>query len=205
MEDTFLAIDKRYFKLGLKSIDILILAQVDEFNRNGYECYVTNQQLSDMFGESVRTIARSLDKLENLNFISRNTFVDKSKGRSNKARKISINYENIFKSNKKHGLMGIYKIENIENGKVYIGRSRNIGKRWGEHLDMLEKGEHHSFKLQNEYNNLKDKSVLHFSIVEEVENENNLPEKEQYWMDYYDVYRNGYNCCDKADNPKYVD
>ena len=43
MEDTFLAIDKRYFKLGLKSIDILILAQVDEFNRNGYECYVTNQ------------------------------------------------------------------------------------------------------------------------------------------------------------------
>lgn len=28
---------------------------------------------------------------------------------------------------------GIYKIENLINGKVYIGKSKNIQERWGEH------------------------------------------------------------------------
>lgn len=100
MEDNFLAVNKKYFNLGLKSIDIFILAQIDEFIRNNCECYVTNQQMSDMFGESVRTIARSLDKLESLNFINRNTVIDKSKGQANRVRRLSINYE-VIKANVK--------------------------------------------------------------------------------------------------------
>ena len=38
MENKFLAINKKYFNLGLKSIDIMILAQIDEFSRNNCEC-----------------------------------------------------------------------------------------------------------------------------------------------------------------------
>ena len=30
-------------------------------------------------------------------------------------------------------MMGIYKIENLINGKVYIGQSVNIKERWNEH------------------------------------------------------------------------
>lgn len=35
-------------------------------------------------------------------------------------------------------MQGIYKITNIENGQVYIGRSTDIEKRWAEHQKALE-------------------------------------------------------------------
>ena len=46
MENKFLAVNKDYFGLGLKSLDLLIIAQVDEFQRNKCPCYVTNDQFS---------------------------------------------------------------------------------------------------------------------------------------------------------------
>ena len=64
MDNNFLAVNKNYFSMGLKSIDLLIIAQIEEFKRNGCECYMTNEQLSDLFGESVNTIKRSIKKLE---------------------------------------------------------------------------------------------------------------------------------------------
>lgn len=100
-------------------------------------------------------------------------------------------------------MQGIYKITNIENGKVYIGRSSNIEERWKEHQSALKAGVHHSYKLQECYNSLDDKSKLKYEIVEIVENEDDLPEREQYYYDQYDSYHNGYNCCPYADNPKY--
>lgn len=101
-------------------------------------------------------------------------------------------------------MQGIYKIENTNNGKVYIGRSKNIEERWKQHKRMLENGTHHSVKLQRAYNMLKDKSVLQFSVVEEVKDEAMLPAREQYWADYHDAYNNGYGCAENVDNPKYT-
>ena len=34
-------------------------------------------------------------------------------------------------------MIGIYKIENIINNKVYIGSSNNIERRWKEHKRLL--------------------------------------------------------------------
>ena len=101
-------------------------------------------------------------------------------------------------------MQGIYKIENVKNGKVYVGRSKHIEKRWKQHMDMLEKNEHHSIKLQRAYNKLKDKDTLQFSVIEEVEDESKLAEREQYWTDYYDAYHSGYGCTGVVDNPKYA-
>lgn len=95
MENKFLAVNKEYFNLKLKSIDILILSQIDEFNRNGCDCYITNQQLSDMFGESVKTVERSLKKLDELGFINRNTVVSRDNGQSSKIRTMTLNYKTI--------------------------------------------------------------------------------------------------------------
>lgn len=81
MEGCFLAVDKRYFalcrreELHLKSQDILILAQVEEFWRSGRPCWLTNRTLAENIGESESTVKRSLDRLCALGFISRETTV----------------------------------------------------------------------------------------------------------------------------------
>jgi predicted GIY-YIG superfamily endonuclease len=99
---------------------------------------------------------------------------------------------------------GIYKITNVNNGKAYIGRALNIEKRWQEHKEALAAGTHHSYKLQECYNSLENKDDLKYEIIEEVAYENERVVKEQYYMDKYDAYHNGYNCCEFADNPKYI-
>ena len=35
--------------------------------------------------------------------------------------------------------IGIYKITNLKNGKFYIGSSKNIDRRWWEHINELPK------------------------------------------------------------------
>jgi group I intron endonuclease len=48
-------------------------------------------------------------------------------------------------------MVGIYKITNKINNKVYIGESQNIERRWEEHKKHLKEGKHHSYKLQQDY------------------------------------------------------
>ena len=91
MENKFLAVNKDYFGLGLKSLDLLIIAQVDELQRNKCPCYVTNDQFSTMFGESVATIMRSLEKLERLPILNRTTNYVEGNGRSTRQRILTLN------------------------------------------------------------------------------------------------------------------
>lgn len=101
-------------------------------------------------------------------------------------------------------MQGVYKIENIHTGKMYVGSSVNIEKRWKEHMRMLESGTHHSTKLQRAWNKANDKSIFQFTTIEEVVNECDLFLREQYWIDYYDAYQNGYNCSEQVNNPQYT-
>ena len=108
MDNNFLAINKDYLNYDLKSIDILIIAQIEEFDRNKKFCHLSNQQFAEMFGESKSTVKRTIDKLEKLNIIKRQTTFIKNNGRSNKQRILSLN--NISK----------WKVQNestIHNGK----------------------------------------------------------------------------------------
>lgn len=41
-------------------------------------------------------------------------------------------------------LCGIYCIENLANGKRYIGQSKNIERRINNHKNLLRKNEHHN-------------------------------------------------------------
>jgi group I intron endonuclease len=101
-------------------------------------------------------------------------------------------------------ISGIYKITNINTKKIYIGSSNNIKRRFKEHLRLLENNKHHSAKLQRSYNRTKDKSVFKFEILEKVRDENKLKEREQYYIDLYNAFNTGYNCCAESDNPKYT-
>lgn len=88
--------------------------------------------------------------------------------------------------------MWIYKITNIQNHKVYIGQTtRPIKDRFNRHIN-------------DALNNILD---THFArairkygkenfIIEEIDNANNqeeLNQKEQYWIRYYDSTETGYN------------
>lgn len=46
-------------------------------------------------------------------------------------------------------ICGIYKIQNLINGKIYIGQSIHIYQRWKEHLRLAKK------KKTNFYKDLK--------------------------------------------------
>ena len=49
-------------------------------------------------------------------------------------------------------LSGIYKIQNKNTGKCYVGSAVNIDRRKKKHFLELRNGIHHSLKLQRSYN-----------------------------------------------------
>ena len=61
-------------------------------------------------------------------------------------------------------MRGIYKIENKINGKVYIGESLDINRRWQVHLDDLNNNKHHSYKLQDDWNKYSEND-FEFTII----------------------------------------
>ena len=96
---------------------------------------------------------------------------------------------------------GIYKITNKLNNKVYIGSTVNLKNREQRHFKNLKDGNHHSKKLQNAYFKHGEEVFL-FEIIEfydEIEN-HLLIEREQYWINFYNSYKNGYNSRPKAQN-----
>lgn len=77
---------------------------------------------------------------------------------------------------------GIYKIENLVNGKCYIGSSVNIEKRWSVHVAALKKQRHHSKRLQSSWDK-HGRDMFCFSILELVECLDLLIVREQFWID----------------------
>ena len=85
--DSFLAVDKNLLGKGLQPIDILILAQIQEYERSN-ECYASNQTFADSFGVSTKTVERALDRLEDLKYINRDTKTVSDNGQKSRKRKI---------------------------------------------------------------------------------------------------------------------
>ena len=100
-------------------------------------------------------------------------------------------------------MIGIYAIRNRKNKKTYIGQSIDIIKRWNEHIKDLQKGEHHSYSLQNDWNEYELKNFS-FVILEDL----TLPAsflyddkkmqlllicREYYYCNALDTFKNGYN------------
>lgn len=93
-------------------------------------------------------------------------------------------------------MIGIYKIENKVNGKVYVGQSINIEQRFKFHERLLRQNKHENIYLQRSYNKYGS-DAFNYIIIEEC-TEDKLNEREMYWIDYYKSYvgfdnSNGYN------------
>lgn len=84
-------------------------------------------------------------------------------------------------------MIGIYKITKKENGKSYIGQSNDIERRFNEHKNKKEI----PIELAIQKHGV---SAFNFEIIEEC-SLNELDEREEYWIAYYNTYKGfGYNC-----------
>lgn len=86
----------------------------------------------------------------------------------------------------------IYKIQNLINDSIYIGQTvKTAEKRFQQHRNNYDKPYFSQLTL---YKAFKKYGLENFSfeVIEEIENEK-LDEREKYWIDYYDSYKNGYN------------
>lgn len=88
---------------------------------------------------------------------------------------------------------GIYIIKNIANGKVYVGKTRNLYRRKCQHLISLKYNRHTNDYLQNSYNKYGDSNFI-FEVAEFCDVKN-LGVKEYYWICFYDATNRdrGYN------------
>ena len=86
---------------------------------------------------------------------------------------------------------GVYKITNIENGKVYIGSSNNIEQRKSTHFSQLRTGHHHSRRLLRDWYEYGE-VYFTFEVIEVVEDEAKLGEREEHFIREHDAL-NGYN------------
>ena len=86
----------------------------------------------------------------------------------------------------------IYKITNLINGKLYIGKTSNsIKERWREHRNSINTANSWDRSI---YQAIRKYGKENFSweIIEECSKEE-LDNKEIYWISYYNSYKNGYN------------
>lgn len=91
MTNLFLKVNKDLFKLGLNPTEILLLAQIMEFNTNTGDCFMSDKAFSEAFGVSESTISRELKVLEGKGFITRTT----KNVKGGKERHITINNQKI--------------------------------------------------------------------------------------------------------------
>lgn len=86
-------------------------------------------------------------------------------------------------------MIGIYKITNKNTGKSYIGQSNDIERRFKEHQIVGTKSRIPVDIAIQKYG----KDAFTYEIVELCSIEQ-LNEKEEYWIQFYNTFNNGYNC-----------
>lgn len=78
-------------------------------------------------------------------------------------------------------VVGIYAIQNVVSGRIYIGQSIDVLGRFIRHRCKLKKGKHENLQLQRSYNKYG-AAAFEFLIIEECA-ECELNTCEQYWID----------------------
>lgn len=92
--------------------------------------------------------------------------------------------------------MKIYKITcKVGEKRSYIGQTiRDVKQRWKEHVDIIS--DYPLSRALQKYGKKKFK----FEVIDEASTIEELNQKEQYWIEYYDTFNNGYNTTTGGEN-----
>lgn len=85
-------------------------------------------------------------------------------------------------------MIGIYKITNKLDGKIYVGQSSNIERRKREHFEWNKNSHQYIDIIIRELG----ADNFSFEIIEECKKEE-LTQKEKYYIELFDSFYNGYN------------
>lgn len=85
-------------------------------------------------------------------------------------------------------MVGIYKITDKSNGKVYVGQSSNIKRRRREHFEWNKNSDQYIDILIRE----RGSENFTFEVLEECSKEE-LTSRERYYIEVYDSFYSGYN------------
>lgn len=92
---------------------------------------------------------------------------------------------------------GIYKIECLTNGKVYIGQAETFAIRFRSHKNALKAGRHTNVNLQRSWNKYGEVSFV-FSVIEQIHDIHTLDIREQHWIDAFIQIGRVFNTCKVA-------
>lgn len=98
----------------------------------------------------------------------------------------------------------IYKITNLLNGKIYIGKTLlSIQERWAEHCIDSKK---ETCKDRPLYRAINKYGIENF-FIEQVEecSDKEVNEREVYWIEFYHSFKYGYNATKGGDGKHYLD
>lgn len=93
---------------------------------------------------------------------------------------------------------GIYQIINLVNEIIYIGSAKDLHIRRIGHFSALKNNRHYNSYLQRAWNKYGEENF--WFVILEYCNEDQLIEKEQFYIDTFDTFNNGYNLRPKANN-----
>ena len=83
----------------------------------------------------------------------------------------------------------VYQIENLISGKLYIGITVNLKRRMNDHFNESKRNRQYIHNAINKYG----KENFIYKIIDYGNSWKELEEKEIYWIDKLNTYKNGYN------------
>lgn len=90
--------------------------------------------------------------------------------------------------------VGIYKITDTRNQRMYIGQAVDIGTRWKEHVKCGLGIGTTSYLSNKFYTALHNHGAENFTFeILELCSRDKLDERERYWIDFYNAASFGYN------------
>ena len=106
--------------------------------------------------------------------------------------KLDVMFKQVLGTSESSG--GIYKITNVNDGRVYIGRATKFLDRWRQHAKCgtgADKGAQINVRL---YDAMKKEGIENFTfeVLDECSAEEQ-PAREKYWVEYYRSMEYGYN------------